>query len=136
MNGIQKDFFRGKGSGGGPGLLADCALIESTLIEPSQTARFLALHSSDWLLASPIANCGLHLDDEAVQVAIGMQIGSIPGMCQWGRDITTGYCPGEEGCSPPKPKRQELQAMMPFLPPGLHVLLAWIHTQSSFCQHN
>jgi len=48
-----------------PGLLTDRALIESSLVEPSQTARFLAAqapHSGDWLLALPIANCGLRLD--------------------------------------------------------------------------
>ena len=52
-----------------PGLLTDRELIESSLVEPLQRARFLAAqapHSSDWLLALPIANCGLRLDDEAV----------------------------------------------------------------------
>ena len=58
-----------------PGLLTDRALIESSLVELSQRARFLAAqapHSGDWLLALPIANCGLRLDDEAVRVAVGM----------------------------------------------------------------
>jgi len=59
-----------------PCLLADSALIESTLVEPSQRARrFLAAeaqHSGDWLLALPITNCGLRLDDEAVPVAVDM----------------------------------------------------------------
>ena len=56
-----------------PGLLTDRALIESSLVEPSQRARFLAAqapHSGDWLLALPIANCGLCLDDEAVREAM------------------------------------------------------------------
>ena len=61
-----------------PGLLADRAIIESTLVEPSQRVRFLAAqapHSGDWLLGLPIANCGLHLANEAVRVAIGMWLG-------------------------------------------------------------
>jgi len=32
-------------------------------------------HSGDWLLALPIANCGLRLDDEAVCVAVSMRRG-------------------------------------------------------------
>jgi len=32
-------------------------------------------HSGDWLLAFPIANCGLRLDDEAVHVAVSMRLG-------------------------------------------------------------
>jgi len=61
-----------------PGLLTDHALIESSLVEPSQRARFLAAQvpqSGDWLLALPIANCGLRLNDEAVRVAVGMRLG-------------------------------------------------------------
>ena len=60
-----------------PGVLADRAVIESSVVEPSQRARFLAAqapHSGDWLLALPIANCGLRLDDEAVRVAVGMPV--------------------------------------------------------------
>ena len=30
-----------------------------------------APHAGDWLLAMPIASCGLKLDDEAVRVAVG-----------------------------------------------------------------
>ena len=51
-------------------------IIEDSFVEPSQKARFLASlapHSGDWLLALPIANCGLRLDDEAVRVAVGMR---------------------------------------------------------------
>jgi len=54
------------------------ALIEDSFAEPSQKARFLvsvAPHGGDWLLVLPIANCGLRLDDEAVRVAVGMQLG-------------------------------------------------------------
>jgi len=60
------------------GLLADRALIESSLVEQSHRVRFLtahAPHSDDRLLALPIANCVLHLDDEAVRVAVGMRLG-------------------------------------------------------------
>ena len=73
-----------------PGLLTDRALIESSLVEPSQRARFLAAqapHSGDWLLALPIANCGLRLDDEAVRVAVGMRLGlslCVPHNCHCG----------------------------------------------------
>jgi len=61
-----------------PGPLADRTLIESSLVELSHRARFLAAqapHSGYWLLALPIANCGLRLDDEAVRVAVGMRLG-------------------------------------------------------------
>jgi len=73
-----------------PGLLTDREFIKSSLVEPSQTARFLAAqapHSGDWLLALPTANCGLCLDDEAVRVAVGMRLGlslCIPHNCHWG----------------------------------------------------
>ena len=73
-----------------PGLLTDRALIESSLVEPSQRARFLAaqaLHSGDWLLALPNANCGLRLDNEAVRVAVGMRLGlslCVPHNCHCG----------------------------------------------------
>jgi len=35
----------------------------------------VAPHSEDWLLALPIANCGLRLDDEAARVAVSMRLG-------------------------------------------------------------
>jgi len=81
-----------------PGLLTDRALIESSLVEPSQTARFLAgqsgqvTHSGDWLLVLPIANCGLSLDDEAVRVAVGMRLGlslCVPHNCHCGTLVDT-----------------------------------------------
>ena len=81
-----------------PGLLTDRALIESSLVEPSQRARFLAAqapHSGDWLLALPIANCGLCLDDEAVRVAVGMRLGlslCVPHNCHCGTLVLSG-CP-------------------------------------------
>jgi len=60
------------------GLQNDRALMKDFFTEPSQKSRFLAAvapHSGDWLLALPIANCGLRLDDEAVRVAVGMRLG-------------------------------------------------------------
>ena len=74
-----------------PGLLTDCALIEPSLVEPSQRARFLAAqapHSGDWLLALPITNCGLRLDDEAVRVAVGMSLGC--SVCAFNTTVTAG----------------------------------------------
>jgi len=76
-----------------PGLQADRALIENSFVEPSQKARFLASlapHSGDWLLALPIANCGLRLDDEAVRVAVGMCLGlslCVPHSCPCGEQV-------------------------------------------------
>jgi len=67
---LSKQFFWDK-----LGLQNDRALIEDSFAEPSQKERFLASvapHSGDWLLALPIANCGLRLDDEAVRAAVGM----------------------------------------------------------------
>ena len=76
-----------------PGLQADGALIENSFVEPTQKARFLASlapHSGDWLLALPIANCGLRLDDEAVRVAVGMRVGlslCVPHSCPCGEQV-------------------------------------------------
>jgi len=76
-----------------PGLQADRALIENSFVEPSQKARFLASlasHSGDWLLALPIANCGLRLDEEAVRVAVGMRLGlslCVPHSCPCGEHV-------------------------------------------------
>jgi len=89
--GIPPDLLPGKQSfWDRPGLLADRALIESSPVEPSHRARFLAAqapHSGDWLLALPIANCGLRLDDEAVRVAVGMWLSlslCVPHNCHCG----------------------------------------------------
>ena len=51
-----------------PGVLADRAIVESSLTTPLHRASFLAAsspHSGDWLFAMPITSCGLRLDDEA-----------------------------------------------------------------------
>jgi len=59
----------------------------------SQMACYLASvapHSDDWLLALPIANCGLRLEDEAVRVAVGMRLGltlCVLHKCHCGSDI-------------------------------------------------
>jgi len=34
-----------------------------------------AEHSGDWLFAVPFTSCGLHLDDEAVRVAVCLRLG-------------------------------------------------------------
>jgi len=50
----------------------------------------VAPHSGDWLLALPIANCGLQPEDEAVQVAVGMRLGltlCVPHKCHCGSDV-------------------------------------------------
>jgi len=35
-----------------------------------------APHSGDWLHALPLSNCGLHLDDSAVHIAVGLRLGA------------------------------------------------------------
>ena len=76
-----------------PGLQADRSLVEASMVDPSQMARYLASvapHSGDWLLALPIANCGLRLEDEAVRVAVGMRLGltlCVPYRCRCGSDV-------------------------------------------------
>ena len=50
----------------------------------------VAPHSGDWLLALPIANCGLRLEDEAVRMAVGMRLGvtlCVPHKCHSGSDV-------------------------------------------------
>ena len=47
--------------------------------DATDRARLLAVsapRSSDWLHALPISACGLHLDDEAVRVAVGFRLGA------------------------------------------------------------
>jgi len=47
--------------------------------EPYHKARLLAAaapHSGDWLHALPISACGLHLEDNAIRVAVGLRLGS------------------------------------------------------------
>ena len=43
------------------------------------------------------------------------------GMSLLGREIVPVFVPGEQGCSHPRPKRQELRARSPVVSPGHHV---------------
>ena len=76
-----------------PGILEDRSTIQASLVDQSQMACYLASvapHSGDWLLALPIANCGLRLEDEAVRVAVGMRLGltlCVPHKCHCGSDV-------------------------------------------------
>ena len=60
------------------GVLAEKASVESSFNSSYSRASFLAAcaeHSGDWLFALPLASCGLHLDDEAVRVAVCLRLG-------------------------------------------------------------
>ena len=78
-----------------PGILADQALVRSSLPTPSQSASFLAAsspHSGDWLFALSIASCSLRLDDEAVRVGVGLRLGlplCVPHRCRCGSLVDT-----------------------------------------------
>jgi len=53
-------------------------LVQESNADAYQRAQFLvasASHSGDWLLALPIASCGLRLDDEAIHVAVALRFG-------------------------------------------------------------
>jgi len=54
----------------------------------TQHLASLAPHSGDWLLALPIANCGLRLYDEAVRVSmrIGLSL-CVPHSCPCGEQV-------------------------------------------------
>ena len=61
-----------------PGILSSRAIVEASISDPHQMARFLAAvapHSGDWLLALPVSSCGLRLADEAVRVAVALRLG-------------------------------------------------------------
>ena len=50
----------------------------STYTDPYHRARLLAAvapHSGDWLHTLPISTCGLHLEDSAIRVAVGLRLG-------------------------------------------------------------
>ena len=63
--------------------------------EPGHRARLLAAsapHSGDWLHALPLSACGLHLDSEAVRVAVGLRLGSAlceSHVCRCGKQVST-----------------------------------------------
>ena len=53
--------------------------LVSRYSEPYHKARLLASaaqHSDDWLHTLPISACGLHLEDIAIRVAVGLRLGS------------------------------------------------------------
>ena len=52
----------------------------ASFTEPRHRPRLLAAssdHSGDWLHVLPIAACGLHLDNEAMRVAVGLRLGCV-----------------------------------------------------------
>ena len=52
--------------------------LVDTRTEPVERARLLAaaaVHSGDWLHATPISSCGLRLNDEAIRVAVSTRVG-------------------------------------------------------------
>ena len=53
--------------------------LTEKLTNDIQLARFIGaqyVHAGDWLNALPIANCGLHLDDETMRIAIDIRLGT------------------------------------------------------------
>ena len=57
---------------------AEYTQLISKYKEPSHRARLLAAaapHSGDWLHTVPISACGLHLEDSAIRVAVGLRLG-------------------------------------------------------------
>ena len=73
-----------------PGIDCVKAQIKESMTDATSHARFLAAladHSGDWLLALPIAQCGLKLDNEAVRVAVSLRLGlnlGAPHICRCG----------------------------------------------------
>ena len=80
-----------------PGILADRAIVESSLTTPLHRASFLAAaspHNGDWLFTMPITLCGLRLDDEAVRVGVGLRLGlslCVPHQCQCGSLVSSAW---------------------------------------------
>jgi hypothetical protein len=76
-----------------PGIAADRGVVAASKNTPREKAIFLSSvsdHSGDWLSTLPIASCGLHLDDNAVRVAVAMRLDlSVcePHKCQCGEEV-------------------------------------------------
>ena len=76
-----------------PGVQLVRSNVEASLTDPFHRASFLAAaspHSGDWLLALPIASCGLKLENEAVRVAVGLRLGlnlCVPHQCPCGAQV-------------------------------------------------
>ena len=76
-----------------PGIVADRGQVQANVHTPREKAVFLAslaAHSGDWLSALPIASCGLHLDNDAVRVAVAMRLGlnvCMPHPCHCGAQV-------------------------------------------------
>jgi hypothetical protein len=71
-----------------PGIAEARLLVEANLENDYQKTCFLAAsapHSGDWLLALPIVQCGLRLDDEAVRIGVALRLGlevCVPRKCR------------------------------------------------------
>ena len=76
-----------------PGIIQIRSNVEANLIDSHQKASFLAAcspHTGDWLLALPIASCGLRLDNEAVRIAVALRLGMnvcVPHTCRCGSQV-------------------------------------------------
>ena len=68
--------------------------IANSLLSASDQSTWRAVtapHAGDWLLAMPIASCGLKLNDEAVRVAVDLLLGANirePHTCVCGQQVT------------------------------------------------
>lgn len=84
---------------GSQAILDECLIredkleVESLMISQRQKATLLAAsspHSGDWLLALPLANCGLRLDDEGTRVGVALRLGlqlCTPHECRCGSQV-------------------------------------------------
>jgi len=76
-----------------PGIVAVRDRVEASINTPREKAMFLASlspHSGGWLSALPIASCGLHLDNEAMRVAVALRLGinvCVPHSCHCGAEV-------------------------------------------------
>lgn len=54
---------------------AEIDLAAVGLVDRARLAAISSPHSADWMMALPVAVCGLALDNEAVRVAVGLRLG-------------------------------------------------------------